>query len=105
MLYVKGSNEEFKAFRKSNIYKELSKHSSTIKIRYKDNKVSTKEQLEKIRHMRQNKHKNFYELFIENIDKEQDELLSSFCKALISKNETDLSEKLENILIITPEYT
>ena len=103
-LYLSGSYEEFKSFRKSNKYKDLQKLPQLQKIRYKANKLDVKTNTLKIEELKNKKIKNFKELLFDSINTENDELLLSFYNHLICNDNTDLSNKIDEVIILDKNF-
>jgi len=105
-LYLIGNYEQFKAFRKSNKYKELQKFpqiGSSKNIKFKPNKLDIKNNIKHFEDLQKLKQKNFYELLMENFNNEKDKITNKLMTSLLNNllhNEEDLSDDLENNFII-----
>lgn len=105
-LYISGNYEQFRAFRKSNKYKELQKLpqiKTSKNIKFKPNKLETKERIKQIDDLQKIKQISFIELLSESIKQEKEsttmKLMLSLFNNLLDEGE-DLSTDLENMLII-----
>jgi hypothetical protein len=104
VLYVSGNYEDFKAFIKSSVYKSLTKLPQIYRgqkgIKFKQRKLEIKEDRRKIRELKDCKLKHFNQLLLDSIEKEQDQLLYSFYRHMVHKDDEDLSTMLADILVI-----
>lgn len=104
-IYISGSHDEYKGFRRSTKYKDLQKHPQVglKNIKFHPNKADKKEKIRQIEELQKYKQKNFSELLIESIklEKEQSQmkLMLSLLSNLLDDSE-DLSADLENMLVI-----
>ena len=102
-LYVSGSCEQFRAFRKSTKFQELAKEPQLgRRIRHKPNRLEKQEKAAHIEELKKSRQKLFTELLREEVDRENDELLTAFYKHLVN-DEEDLSAMLDDVLVITPK--
>lgn len=102
-LYISGEYESFNAFRKSSKYKELIKHPQLGKrIRFKPTSSQRKDRNNEITQLRKTKQKKFHELLIETIQKDDDQYLHSLYDHLLDSTNPDISDEMEEILIIKP---
>lgn len=93
-VYVSGSYEEFKTFRKTAKYKELSKQS---KLRFIQRKIKGEE---KTSISNKTKQEHFSTILYDAVNKDNDYLLSAFYSHLLQEDVEDLSESPEKFLII-----
>ena len=105
-LYISGSYDDFKAFRKGTKYRDLQKLpqiGSAKNIKFQATKDEKKEKIRQIEDLQKVRQKHFTEMLLENIKLEKDQtqvkLMLSLYNSLLD-NSDDISEDLENLLII-----
>lgn len=75
-LYISGSCEQFKAFRKTSKFQELAKQPQLgRRIRHKPNRLEKQEKIDHIEELKKSKQRKFTDLLREEIEKERDDLL------------------------------
>lgn len=107
-LLITGNYEQYKAFKKSNYYKELSKAPHVLKIDHKQQRADIKSCITKLDELQLESRKktmiNFKELLTDTIMKNNDELLMSFYDNLMNPtaDKSDLSDfaNLKDVIIL-----
>lgn len=104
-LYISGNVDEFKAFRKSTIFGELSRLpqilGGTKGLKFKQKKLEVKQVTAKLESIKGAKMKHFSDLLLNAIRDEEDELLFSLYRHLVHEDEEDLSELVADTFIIS----
>jgi DNA repair exonuclease SbcCD nuclease subunit len=105
ILYVSGDYDDFKTFIKSALYKSLIKlpqiYRGSKGIKFKPKKIALKESIAKLKSIKECKLKHFNDLLIESIEQDNDPLLRSFYRHLVHEDSEDLSNMLNDVLVLT----
>jgi DNA repair exonuclease SbcCD nuclease subunit len=102
-LYVSGSCEQFRAFRKTAKFQELAKEPQLgRRIRHKPNRLEKQEKMAHVEELKKSRQKLFTDLLRDEVDREKDDLLTAFYRHLVN-DEEDLSAMLDDVLVITPK--
>lgn len=93
-LYISGSYEQFKTFKKSSNYKDLLKLSNVNKICFKSKYNNTLKKME-IEELKQHKQKHFNDILYETVKMDNDELLMYLYKHIMNGEEDKTDELLK----------